>query len=155
MNLLWTNTLWVSCKCQIKRHKDVSLLPTSCTFSQQTRPTSRAQHIVVVVASIVCQFKLLICVMVLFPSSYQAYLIACVWNCYRYVTGRGSSEILLYVTTNDTTVSQLGWSILSRPTSSVSYCFVGHPPCGITWLQCFSAKQCKLRRNYAKYSKKC
>lgn len=37
----------------------------------------------------------------------QAYLIACVWNCYRYVSGRGTSEILLYVTTNDTTVSHL------------------------------------------------
>lgn len=36
----------------------------------------------------------------------QAYLIACVWNCYRYVTSRGSSEVLLYVTTNDTTVSR-------------------------------------------------
>lgn len=42
-----------------------------------------------------------------FHSFHQAYLIACVWNCYRYVTGRGSSEILLYVTTNDTTVSHL------------------------------------------------
>ncbi|RVE62210.1 hypothetical protein OJAV_G00154760 [Oryzias javanicus] len=34
---------------------------------------------------------------------FKAYLIACVWNCYRYVSGRGSSELLLYVTT-DTTV---------------------------------------------------
>ncbi|TNN28373.1 Lysosomal-associated transmembrane protein 4B [Liparis tanakae] len=33
-----------------------------------------------------------------------AYLLACVWNCYRYVSGRGASEILLYVTTNDTTL---------------------------------------------------
>lgn len=36
----------------------------------------------------------------------QAYLIACVWNCYRYVSGRGTTEVLVYVTTNDTTVSQ-------------------------------------------------
>lgn len=42
----------------------------------------------------------------------QAYMMACVWNCYRYVTSRGSSEILLYVTTNDTTVS-----LLSLPVS--------------------------------------
>ncbi|KAM8847199.1 lysosomal-associated transmembrane protein 4B-like isoform 1-T1 [Synchiropus picturatus] len=36
--------------------------------------------------------------------AFKAYLIACVWNCYRYVCGRGSAEVLLYVTTNDTTV---------------------------------------------------
>ncbi|CAL8286984.1 unnamed protein product [Merluccius merluccius] len=35
--------------------------------------------------------------------AFKAYLIACVWNCYRYVSGRGGSEVLLYVTTNDTT----------------------------------------------------
>ena len=35
----------------------------------------------------------------------QAYLIGCVWNCYRYVSGRGTTEVLVYVTTNDTTVS--------------------------------------------------
>ncbi|MEQ2245912.1 Lysosomal-associated transmembrane protein 4B, partial [Ilyodon furcidens] len=34
---------------------------------------------------------------------FKAYLIACVWNCYRYVSGRGGSGILLYITTNDTT----------------------------------------------------
>lgn len=52
----------------------------------------------------------LVCVSDLCVSSLsiwcQAYLITCVWNCYRYVTSRGSSEVLLYVTTNDTTVSQ-------------------------------------------------
>ncbi|XP_057691212.1 lysosomal-associated transmembrane protein 4B-like [Corythoichthys intestinalis] len=35
---------------------------------------------------------------------FKLYLIACVWNCYRYVCSRGTAEILLYVTTNDTTV---------------------------------------------------
>uniref|UniRef100_A0A146ZYA8 Lysosomal-associated transmembrane protein 4B n=1 Tax=Fundulus heteroclitus TaxID=8078 RepID=A0A146ZYA8_FUNHE len=35
---------------------------------------------------------------------FKAYLIACVWNCYRYVSGRGASQILLYVTSNETTV---------------------------------------------------
>lgn len=40
-----------------------------------------------------------------FTSLGQAYLIGCVWNCYRYVSGRGTTEVLVYVTTNDTTVS--------------------------------------------------
>uniref|UniRef100_A0AAQ4QT81 Lysosomal-associated transmembrane protein 4B n=1 Tax=Gasterosteus aculeatus aculeatus TaxID=481459 RepID=A0AAQ4QT81_GASAC len=40
--------------------------------------------------------------------SFKAYLMACVWNCYRYVSGRGASEILLYVTTNDTTIVKSG-----------------------------------------------
>ncbi|XP_062395526.1 lysosomal-associated transmembrane protein 4B-like [Sardina pilchardus] len=36
--------------------------------------------------------------------AFKAYLIACVWNCYRYVTGQGTTDVLVYVTTNDTTV---------------------------------------------------
>uniref|UniRef100_A0A3Q3JCS7 Lysosomal-associated transmembrane protein 4B n=1 Tax=Monopterus albus TaxID=43700 RepID=A0A3Q3JCS7_MONAL len=45
---------------------------------------------------------------------FKAYLIECVWNCYRYVSGQGTSEILLYVTTNDTTVSPLDCAIRPR-----------------------------------------
>ncbi|KAJ8394594.1 hypothetical protein AAFF_G00043970 [Aldrovandia affinis] len=36
--------------------------------------------------------------------AFKAYLIGCVWNCYRYVSGRRTTEVLLYITTNDTTV---------------------------------------------------
>ncbi|XP_054638355.1 lysosomal-associated transmembrane protein 4B-like [Dunckerocampus dactyliophorus] len=49
----------------------------------------------------------MVLVVLLFIScilAFKAYLLACVWNCYRYVCSRGTAEILLYVTTNDTTV---------------------------------------------------
>ncbi|KAL2084045.1 hypothetical protein ACEWY4_019563 [Coilia grayii] len=36
--------------------------------------------------------------------AFKAYLITCVWNCYRYVSGQGTTDILVYVTTSDTTV---------------------------------------------------
>lgn len=35
---------------------------------------------------------------------FKSYLILCVWKCYTYVSGRATSEILLYVTTKDTAV---------------------------------------------------
>uniref|UniRef100_A0A4W2HPI3 Lysosomal-associated transmembrane protein 4B n=1 Tax=Bos indicus x Bos taurus TaxID=30522 RepID=A0A4W2HPI3_BOBOX len=48
----------------------------------------------------------LVLVILLFISiilAFKGYLISCVWNCYRYTTGRNSSDVLVYVTSNDTT----------------------------------------------------
>ncbi|KAJ8290964.1 hypothetical protein GJAV_G00019720 [Gymnothorax javanicus] len=49
----------------------------------------------------------LVFVVLLFIScilAFKAYLIGCVWNCYRYVSGRDTTGVLVYVTTNDTAV---------------------------------------------------
>ncbi|XP_078073133.1 lysosomal-associated transmembrane protein 4B [Mustelus asterias] len=35
--------------------------------------------------------------------AFKAYLIGCVWNCYRYINGRHSADVLVYVT-NDTAI---------------------------------------------------
>ncbi|XP_038833421.1 lysosomal-associated transmembrane protein 4B-like isoform X2 [Salvelinus namaycush] len=58
-----------------------------------------------------CALNTLVAVsIVVYPNTIQdyfqqlAYLIVCVWNCYRYVRARSTTEVLIYVTTNDTTV---------------------------------------------------
>ncbi|KAB0371941.1 hypothetical protein FD755_016879, partial [Muntiacus reevesi] len=48
----------------------------------------------------------LVLIILLFISiilAFKGYLISCVWNCYRYINGRNSSDVLVYVTSNDTT----------------------------------------------------
>ncbi|ELK08652.1 Lysosomal-associated transmembrane protein 4B [Pteropus alecto] len=48
----------------------------------------------------------LVLIILLFISiilTFKGYLISCVWNCYRYINGRNSSDVLVYVTSNDTT----------------------------------------------------
>uniref|UniRef100_A0A2K6AJJ2 Lysosomal-associated transmembrane protein 4B n=1 Tax=Mandrillus leucophaeus TaxID=9568 RepID=A0A2K6AJJ2_MANLE len=49
----------------------------------------------------------LVLIILLFISiilTIKGYLISCVWNCCRYINGRSSSYVLVYVTSNDTTV---------------------------------------------------
>ncbi|XP_045416678.1 lysosomal-associated transmembrane protein 4B [Lemur catta] len=49
----------------------------------------------------------LVLIILLFISiilTFKGYLISCVWNCYRYINGRNSSDVLVYVTSNDATV---------------------------------------------------
>ncbi|XP_038601222.1 lysosomal-associated transmembrane protein 4B [Tachyglossus aculeatus] len=49
----------------------------------------------------------LVLIILLFISivlAFKGYLISCVWNCYRYISGRNTSDVLVYITTNDTTV---------------------------------------------------
>ncbi|EGW04061.1 Lysosomal-associated transmembrane protein 4B [Cricetulus griseus] len=60
-----------------------------------------------------------------YPNSIQeyirqlGYLISCVWSCYRYINGRNSSDVLGYVTSNDTTVSVMSPKVRPPPPSAV------------------------------------
>ncbi|XP_053428851.1 lysosomal-associated transmembrane protein 4B-like [Nycticebus coucang] len=49
----------------------------------------------------------LVLIILLFISiilTFKGHLISCIWNCYRYINGRNSSDILVYVTSNDTSL---------------------------------------------------
>uniref|UniRef100_A0A8B9XH98 Lysosomal-associated transmembrane protein 4B n=1 Tax=Bos mutus grunniens TaxID=30521 RepID=A0A8B9XH98_BOSMU len=54
--------------------------------------------------------------------AFKGYLISCVWNCYRYTTGRNSSDVLVYVTSNDTTILVLGPWIKPVPPAMEAQC---------------------------------
>ncbi|XP_064864775.1 lysosomal-associated transmembrane protein 4B isoform X1 [Oncorhynchus nerka] len=60
--------------------------------------------------------------------TFKAYLIACVWNCYRYVRARSTTEVLIYVTTNDTTLllSCTRWAPC-HPSRQGEQTYMGHP----------------------------
>jgi hypothetical protein len=62
----------------------------------------------------------------------QAYLIACVWNCYRYVRARSTTEVLIYVTTNDTTVSHRTQAFIS-----IAVQYINDNSYIMTWWVCF------------------
>uniref|UniRef100_A0A9L0S6K2 Lysosomal-associated transmembrane protein 4B n=1 Tax=Equus caballus TaxID=9796 RepID=A0A9L0S6K2_HORSE len=55
------------------------------------------------IAIAISLLMILICAMATY-GAYKGYLISCVWNCYRYINGRNASDVLVYVTSNDTTV---------------------------------------------------
>uniref|UniRef100_A0A2K6UKI0 Lysosomal-associated transmembrane protein 4B n=1 Tax=Saimiri boliviensis boliviensis TaxID=39432 RepID=A0A2K6UKI0_SAIBB len=47
----------------------------------------------------------LVLIILLFISivlTFKGYLISCVWNCYRYINGRNSSDVLVYFTSDAT-----------------------------------------------------
>uniref|UniRef100_A0A2K6U3W5 Lysosomal-associated transmembrane protein 4B n=1 Tax=Saimiri boliviensis boliviensis TaxID=39432 RepID=A0A2K6U3W5_SAIBB len=49
----------------------------------------------------------LVLIILLFISiifTFKGYLISCVGNCHRYINGRNSSSVLVYITSNDNTV---------------------------------------------------
>ncbi|XP_019780645.2 lysosomal-associated transmembrane protein 4B isoform X2 [Tursiops truncatus] len=67
----------------------------------------------------------LVLIILLFISiilTFKGYLISCVWNCYRYINGRNSSDVLVYVTSNDTT------GVSSSADSEVCSGVCGHDP---------------------------
>ncbi|KAJ6653816.1 hypothetical protein lerEdw1_008660 [Lerista edwardsae] len=80
-------------------------LPASFPYKEEIMSVNSTCLVVIILLfiSIILAFKVSLGILVPF----QAYLISCVWNCYRYINNRNNSDVLVYITTNDTAVSML------------------------------------------------
>ncbi|XP_036416579.1 lysosomal-associated transmembrane protein 4B-like isoform X2 [Colossoma macropomum] len=74
-------------------HDYLQQLPGNFPYKEEIMSMSNTCLVLIVLLFITCIL------------AFKAYLMVCVWSCYRYVSGRSNAEVLVYVTNmNDTTV---------------------------------------------------